>query len=76
MLFYQESFINKNMNDINEKLDTIIDFLNKVLEKQTSTVSFGNFSSNSTNLIGKAYKPNTKFNFPKPCNCECKPVNP
>lgn len=53
---------------INEKLDTIIDLLNKVLEKQHSTISFGNYST--TNAIGKEH------NFPTPWNTPYKAVNP
>ena len=53
--------------DINKKLDTILELLNKILEKQNATVSFGNLTS-YTNAFGKEYNINKENNFPTPWN--------
>jgi hypothetical protein len=70
MLYCRENFIIKNMNeDINNKLDKIIELLNKVLEKQTATISYGNMY-NSINAVGKEH------NFPTPWNTPYKATKP
>ncbi len=61
MLFYQENFVIKNMTEeLNKKLETIIDLLNKILDKQNSVISFGNYEK-----IKSSFK---ESNFPTPWN--------
>lgn len=57
--------------DINKKLDTIVELLNKIIEKQSSTISFGNYGNYKTSTIdaiGKEYNPSKESNFPTPWN--------
>jgi hypothetical protein len=54
---------------IKERLDKIIDLLNKILEKQNSTVSYTT-TFPPTNAVGKEYV------FPTPWNTPYKAVNP
>ena len=56
--------------NINEKLDKILDLLNKILEKQNSTVSYASTFPPPTNAIGKEHF------FPTPWNTPYKAAKP